>query len=58
MKIARAAVDIAKVALGGRGPPWWTDEAPGFNRRMAKDTIYAEWYTVDDIPNHGMIPVC
>lgn len=40
---ARAAVDAAKVALGERGPLWWGDGAPDFNRRMARNTPYAEW---------------
>jgi hypothetical protein len=44
MKAARAAVDAVKVALGERGQPWWTDGAPDFNRRMAKNTPYANWY--------------
>ena len=41
---ARAAVNEAKVALGERGPVWWTDGAPDFNRRMARNTPYAAWY--------------
>ena len=41
---ARAAVDEAKHALGERGPVWWTDGAPDFNRRMAANTPYADWY--------------
>ena len=41
---ARAAVDRAKRALGERGPPGWTDCAPDWNRRMARDTPYAGWY--------------
>lgn len=41
---ARAAVDAAKRALGERGPVWWTDGAPDFNRRMAANTLYADWY--------------
>ena len=41
---ARAAVDAAKVALGERGPVWWTDGTPDFNRRMARTTPYAEWF--------------
>ena len=45
MAAARAGVDAAKVALGERGPPWWTDGAPDFNRRMAKDTAYAMWFS-------------
>ena len=44
MKAARAAVDAAKVALGERGPVWWTDGAPDLNRRMAKNTPYADWF--------------
>ncbi len=42
--VAHAAVEVAKVALGERGPPWWDDGAPDFNRRMAKNTCYADWY--------------
>lgn len=41
---ARAAVDAAKIGLGERGPVWWTDDAPDFNRRMAHNTPYAAWY--------------
>ena len=41
---ARAAVDAAKVALGERGPVWWSDGAPDFNRRMAAHTPYADWF--------------
>ena len=39
----RAGVDAAKRALGERGPPWWTDGAPDWNRHLAKNTPYAEW---------------
>lgn len=41
---ARSAVDAVKVALGERGPLWWTDGAPDFNRRMARNTPYAGWF--------------
>ena len=41
---ARAAVDAAKRALGERGPVWWDDGAPDYNRRMVTGTPYAEWY--------------
>ena len=41
---ARAAVDAAKRALGERGPVWWTDGAPDFNRRLVANTPYAGWY--------------
>jgi hypothetical protein len=41
---ARAAVDHAKRQLGERGPPWWQDGAPDFNRHLARNTPYAGWY--------------
>lgn len=41
---ARAQVDRAKRALGERGPVWWDDGAPDFNRRMAMNTPYADWF--------------
>lgn len=41
---ARRMVDEAKVALGERGPVWWTDGAPDLNRHMARTTPYARWY--------------
>ncbi len=41
---ARARVHTAKVALGERGPVWWTDGAPDVNRHMARTTAYADWY--------------
>jgi hypothetical protein len=43
-RAARRAVDRAKRALGERGPAWWTDGAPDYNRRMAVNTPYREWY--------------
>lgn len=41
---ARKRVDDAKVALGERGPVWWDDGAPDYNRHMAKNTPYADWF--------------
>jgi len=41
---ARAAVDAAKRALGERGPVWWNDGAPDFNRKMVANTPYADWF--------------
>ena len=41
---ARAQVDAAKHALGERGPVWWTDGAPDYNRQLARNTPYAEWF--------------
>jgi hypothetical protein len=42
--MARAVVERAKRGLGERGPVWWTDGAPDLNRRMARNTVYADWY--------------
>jgi hypothetical protein len=44
LKAARGRVDAAKVALGERGPAWWDDGAPDYNRRMAVNTPYRDWY--------------
>jgi hypothetical protein len=41
---ARSQVERAKRALGERGPVWWTDGAPDYTRRLARNTPYAEWY--------------
>lgn len=41
---ARGQVEEAKIALGERGEPWWTDGAPDFNRHMVKNTPYGEWF--------------
>ncbi len=40
----RAQVDAAKRALGERGPVWWDDGAPDYNRQLVRDTPYAEWF--------------
>lgn len=44
LRHARQRVDEAKIALGERGPVWWSDGAPDLNRHMARNTVYAEWY--------------
>ncbi|WP_122869014.1 hypothetical protein [Pseudomonas viridiflava] len=44
LKQARADVDVAKVALGERGPVWWKDGAPDYNRHKVDSTPYAQWY--------------
>ncbi|KQO22102.1 hypothetical protein ASF11_06840 [Acidovorax sp. Leaf76] len=41
---AREQVDETKKALGERGPVWWTDGEPDFNRKMVKNTPYREWF--------------
>jgi hypothetical protein len=41
----REQVEAAKRALGERGPVWWTDGAPDFNRKLAKNTPYRDWFS-------------
>lgn len=43
-KKARAKVHEAKVALGERGPVWWDDGAPDQNRKLARNSSYADWW--------------
>ena len=45
LRRARGAVQAAKVALGERGPVWWTDGQRDYNRFLVKNTPYAAWYT-------------
>jgi len=42
MKLARQRVDAAKIGLGERGPVWWSDGEPDYNRKLA--TSYREWF--------------
>lgn len=44
LKAARARVQAAKVALGERGPVWWSDGSPDYNRHLVRNTPYASWY--------------
>lgn len=44
LRAARARVHAAKVALGERGAVWWQDGAPDLNRRLVKNTPYADWF--------------
>ncbi len=44
LREARRRVHAAKVALGERGPVWWTDGTPDLNRKLAKNTPYADWF--------------
>ena len=44
LRAARVAVNAAKIALGERGPVWWTDDTPDYNRRLVKNSPYAAWY--------------
>lgn len=41
---ARAKVDEVKRALGERGPVWWIDGMPDFNRKLVKNSPYAGWF--------------
>lgn len=43
-KRAHETVGKAKRALGERGPVWWDDGAPDYNRHMAHNTPYADWF--------------
>lgn len=42
--LAMQSINDAKIALGERGPVWWTDGAPDYNRHMARTTPYANWF--------------
>ena len=42
---ARKDVDAAKRSLGERGPVWWSDGVPDYNRHLVKNTPYCDWYT-------------
>ncbi|WP_325445843.1 hypothetical protein [Pararhizobium sp.] len=44
MAAARHRVDTAKKGLGERGPVWWHDDAPDYNRHLAKNSPYMEWF--------------
>lgn len=41
---ARQRVDAAQQALGERSSVWWTDGALDWNRQMAGNTPYADWF--------------
>ena len=41
---ARKLVARAQIGLGERGPVWWSDGAPDFNRTLARSSPYAEWF--------------
>jgi hypothetical protein len=49
-RAARHQVDAAKVALGERGPAWWDDGAPDYNRRFARNTPYHDWFAALESP--------
>ena len=41
-KLARSQVHQVKVDLGERGPVWWSDGTPDYNRHLLKNTPYAD----------------
>jgi predicted aminopeptidase len=49
----RARVQAIKEALGERGPVWWDDGAPDYNRRMAVNTPYRDWFLAKLEPSLG-----
>jgi hypothetical protein len=42
---AHRTVDAVKRRLGERGPVWWEDGAPDFNRHLVKNSPYAIWHS-------------
>ena len=44
LTVARVHVQAAKVALGERGPVWWSDGEPDYTQCKIENTPYAEWY--------------
>ena len=44
-ELARQHIDLVKQALGERGPAWWSDGAPDWNRHMVCNSPYAEWFS-------------
>ena len=53
MRRARRRVNEAKVGLGERGPVWWTDGSPDYNRRLVANTPYAAWFAALKVPGVG-----
>jgi hypothetical protein len=47
LALARKAVDTAKIALGERGPVWWTDGAPDLNRHKVSGSPYSQWWAAE-----------
>ena len=43
-RAARVVINKAKHALGERGPVWWADGAPDYNRYLAKNSPFAAWF--------------
>lgn len=41
---ARVQIEHAKQGLGERGPVWWQDGTPDYNRHLARNSPYADWF--------------
>lgn len=44
LREARDAVQVAKEALGERGPVWWDDDAPDEGGLAPHNSSYAQWW--------------
>lgn len=56
LSVARAKVQKTKVKLGERGPVWWDDGSPDFNRCQVANTPYAQWFLSLSTANAGTPP--
>ena len=54
-RAARAIINEAKHALGERGPVWWGDGAPDYNRHFAKNSPYAAWFASSKASQPGRV---
>lgn len=45
---ARRPWTLRRWRLGERGPVWWDDGAPDYNRHMARTTPYVAWFAALD----------
>ncbi|MBV9223818.1 MAG: hypothetical protein JOY85_07310 [Acidobacteriaceae bacterium] len=48
-------VEEIKQKLGERGPVWWTDGSPDWNRHLVKNTPYASWWAQITGPQNDLI---
>ena len=48
ISVARRMVARARVGLGERGPAWWKDGAPDFNRMQVRLSPYADWFALTE----------
>lgn len=44
LKLTRAAVHAAKVALGERGPVWWDDQEQDQTGKAPQNSTYRDWW--------------